>query len=69
MTVYVASFSGWIDQEAIQEHGAQLGEALHRDGIDFDTTQFFTAGYDSPFRLLFRHNEIMFMPKENLFVV
>jgi len=69
MVVYVASFGGWMTQEAIQEHGADLGKALQKDGIAFDDSQFFTAGYDGPYTLLKRHNEIMFLPKENPFRV
>ena len=69
MTVFVASFGGWMTQEKIQEHGVALGKALQDAGIAFDDSQMFTAGYDSPFRLLGRHNEIMFLPKENPFRV
>lgn len=69
MIVYVASFGGWMTQETIQEHGADLGKALQKDGISFDATQFFTAGYDAPYKLWQRHNEIMFLPKENPFRV
>lgn len=69
MTVFVASFGGWMDQEKIQMNGLLLGKALQEDGIAFDDSQMFTAGYDSPFRLIGRHNEIMFLPKENQFRV
>ena len=69
MIVYVASFGGWMTQKTIQEHGAELGKALKENGLKFDDTQFFTAGYDSPYKLFNRHNEIMFLPKENPFRV
>ena len=68
MTVFVKSFGGWMDMEKIQQHGMELGKALQKDGVPFDDTQLFTAGYDSPFRLFGRHNEVMFLPKNNPFI-
>jgi len=69
MTVFVTSFGGWMTTESIQEHATALGVALKKDGVNFDDTQLFTAGYDSPFTLFGRHNEIMFLPKNNPFKV
>jgi len=69
MTVYVGTFGGHITMDNIQTYGAALGKALMKDGIDFDYTQLFTAGYDAPYKLFNRHNEIMFLPTNNAFKV
>jgi len=33
-------------------------QALDAQGVEFDDTHFFFAGYDPPFRLRDRHNEV-----------
>ena len=37
----------------------RLHEQLEAAGIEVDEANFITAGYDPPFRLQHRHNEIM----------
>lgn len=69
MIVYVASYGGYNSQDKIQQHGKELGEALQRDGLHFDEGKILTAGYDSPFKPFFRHNEVMFLTKDNLFTL
>jgi SOUL heme-binding protein len=58
MKVAVASYGGWADDKNIVQHAAALGQALTHDGVKFVNTTYTTAGYDSPFRLFERHNEI-----------
>lgn len=40
----------------------QLADALDADGIDYECQYFFFAGYDPPFRISGRHNEVWFLP-------
>ena len=57
---FVASFGGYADQSAIARHAESLGRALRKDGTRAKTDHFFFAGYDSPFRVLKRHNEVWY---------
>jgi len=66
MTVYVKSFGGYMSVEDIQENSQQLAKDLQKAGESFDETQLFSAGYDSPFKPIFRHNEVMFFKKWKL---
>lgn len=53
---YVRDIKDWI-KEAIK-----LGQAIG-DTSKYHTKFSYTAGYDSPFRFLNRHNEIWFIAK------
>ena len=54
-------FSGYASEEKLLAAAAKLGAALEADGIEFQRDQFFFAGYDSPFRVFGRHNEVWYM--------
>jgi len=58
-------FSGFTRKFiAWQKEAVALGDALTKDGItDFETKYYFTAGYDAPFKLFNRHNEVWFLKK------
>ena len=58
MRVAVASYSGWSNEQKVIEHGKELFESLAAKNIEYDSDMFYTAGYDSPFRLIDRHNEV-----------
>ncbi|KAK3579352.1 hypothetical protein CHS0354_029645 [Potamilus streckersoni] len=63
-TVYVRSFSGFTPSEERWTTQAEaLYRALSKKGHSFETEYYFTAGYDSPFRIFNRHNEIWFLKK------
>ncbi|KAF8056126.1 COG6 [Scenedesmus sp. PABB004] len=57
LKVYVRSFGGWATGATYLAAAASLTAALEDAGRAFDGSHFFTAGYDSPFRLRARHNE------------
>eukprot|EP00043_Microstomoeca_roanoka_P024297 m.260986 g.260986 ORF g.260986 m.260986 type:complete len:216 (-) comp42519_c0_seq1:51-698(-) len=57
---YVASFPGFARESDQIDHAQQLAQALTTDNIAFNSTVFYTAGYDSPYQLFNRHNEIWF---------
>jgi hypothetical protein len=57
--VYVSTFGGWADEKEVIAHASTLAAALTAAGVSVPpASPFTTAGYDSPFRLLERHNEI-----------
>ncbi|XP_073483462.1 heme-binding protein 2 [Aquarana catesbeiana] len=64
LTVYVRSFGGFTNAAKNQEQILQLSECLKRDGKAFDENVYYTAGYDSPFKLLNRHNEVWLLAKQ-----
>jgi len=59
--VYVKYFGGFAKKEVWLENALALGDALTKDGKKFNKDHFFSAGYDSPFKLFNRHNEIWFL--------
>lgn len=58
MTVAVASYSGFSNEKKVAEHGSKLFAELEEDKQAFNDDTYFWAGYDSPFRLINRHNEV-----------
>ncbi|XP_071511020.1 heme-binding protein 2-like [Diadema antillarum] len=61
---YVRSFSGRAREEDWYKNADQLGEDLTLDNRTFEKSFYFTAGYDSPFTVLDRHNEVWFAAKD-----
>ena len=59
--VAVMSFGGYaMGWEAQKKHFTALAEKLQDLGVKFKETPLATAGYDSPFRILNRHNEVWY---------
>jgi hypothetical protein len=61
--VYARSFGGFADETRVAEEAAALEEALAKDGKGGGDDgggagTYFFAGYDSPFRVFGRHNEV-----------
>lgn len=64
MHVYVAQFGGFaMSYDTWREHAEQLGAALDKDGLTYEQEYYYTAGYDSPYTLFNRHNELWFFKK------
>lgn len=63
-TVYVRSYGGFSNEDKLRENAVALVTALQKKGIKFDPKHYFAAGYDSPYRLLNRHNEVMFVAQD-----
>lgn len=57
-TVYVNSFGGWATGATYVDRARSVASALEGAGRKIDNAYFATAGYDSPFRLTGRHNEV-----------
>lgn len=64
---YVVAYGGYSNIDEVQKYSEALGEALVKDGLGdtFRKDVFFTAGYDSPFKPLNRHNEIWYLKKDS----
>jgi hypothetical protein len=65
-TVYVFEYGGYSNDSKLQQHSRELAEMLKRDGLEYNDEYSFYAGYDPPFRLFNRHNEIWFVAKETV---
>merc|ERR1711963_1185 len=58
MDVYVKSFPGWARDDDYMQAALALSQKLSAEGVAFQHDQWFTAGYDGPYQLLNRHNEV-----------
>jgi len=64
MTVYVRQFSGYARKfDDWRKEAVALGKALKAEDLSYVKEYYFTNGYDAPFKLLNRHNEIWFIKK------
>ncbi|MBN3306049.1 heme-binding protein 2 [Amia ocellicauda] len=63
LTVFVRTYGGFSNEQKSREELLQLIESLRRDGQQFVEEQYYTAGYDSPFKMLNRHNEVWLLKK------
>jgi hypothetical protein len=55
---YVASFGGYATGSIYSDKAREAVKALENAGVELEDSYFYTAGYDSPFRLRNRHNEV-----------
>ncbi|PSC76979.1 heme-binding 2-like [Micractinium conductrix] len=61
-TAYVAQKGGYVlDDWSVHKMVKGLTQALKADGKEVDAETFVTAGYDPPFRIAGRHNEVWLM--------
>ncbi|CAK6446635.1 unnamed protein product [Pipistrellus nathusii] len=63
MTVFVRSFDGFSSAQKNQEQLLTLASVLREEGKVFDEKVYYTAGYNSPFDLLNRNNEVWLIQK------
>ncbi|XP_038816810.1 heme-binding protein soul2 [Salvelinus namaycush] len=57
-TIYVRTFSGFLSEYNFQENLKKLRDALTQAGKAFDSHRFIAAGYEGPWTLIGRHNEV-----------
>jgi len=62
MKVYIRSFSGFASTSTKVKEAEALSKALP-ESVEYDKESWTYAGYDSPFKLMNRHNEIWFIAK------
>ena len=58
MTVYVKSFGGYESNDKVAQHLENLKEKLAQDNREYVKDCYYTAGYDPPYRIFGRHNEV-----------
>ncbi|XP_056440376.1 heme-binding protein 2 [Gadus chalcogrammus] len=62
-TAYVRTYGGFSNEQVKRENLLKLVESLTRDGVSFQEQPYYTAGYDSPFKLTNRRNEVWILKK------
>lgn len=55
---FVKTYGGWSTELSVRQKSTELMQELDDLGMAYDNTTVLFAGYDSPFRLLWRHNEV-----------
>jgi hypothetical protein len=60
MTVAVNQFSGLATMNDYIAHHALLVQRLGNDAVQYDTTTMLTAGYNAPYQIINRTNEVWF---------
>lgn len=58
MTVGVISFDGFGEDDVVISKASELNKLLAQTGLYYDRNNWFFAGYDPPFRVNNRHNEV-----------
>lgn len=58
LKVAVRSFPGFCHDGDVVSNVAALGADLMKANYSFENSTYVTAGYDSPFRIFNRHNEV-----------
>ncbi|XP_078612516.1 heme-binding protein 2-like isoform X2 [Branchiostoma floridae x Branchiostoma japonicum] len=61
MTAFVKSFGGFAKEKDWTETAQALAESLDNATISYHKDFYYTAGYNSPFQLFDRHNEVWFI--------
>lgn len=63
-TVAAISFGGWADDETINNYKNQLIESLDKNGIEH-ANRFYFLGYNAPYEVFNRRNEIIVELKQD----
>ncbi|XP_037103376.1 uncharacterized protein soul5l [Syngnathus acus] len=63
MDVYVRSYGGWMLSVTSRLHAHLLTKELERVRASYNHTYHYGVGYDSPLKLLNRHNEVWYVSK------
>ena len=58
LTAYVDSFGGFESDKDLKEHTEKMKSSLTAAGVQYVQEFSFTADYDSPFKIIGRHNEV-----------
>ena len=57
------TYGGFSNEQVKRENLLKLMESLKRDAVSFQDQPYYTAGYDSPFKLTNRRNEVWILKK------
>ncbi|CAJ1078404.1 heme-binding protein 2-like [Xyrichtys novacula] len=63
-TAYVRTYGGFSNENTKQQELLKLLESLQRDGVPYIDHPYYVCGYDSPFKLTNRRNEVWVLKKE-----
>nr|XP_061806410.1 heme-binding protein 2-like [Nerophis lumbriciformis] len=63
-TAYVRSYGGFSDETLVRNELLKLTESLRRDSVRFAERPYYFAGYDSPFKLVNRRNEVWLLQQK-----
>ncbi|MCJ8743811.1 hypothetical protein PDJAM_G00098500 [Pangasius djambal] len=63
-TVFVRTFGGFANSQNTRDELLKLIESLKRDGMRFKEAPYYRVGYDSPFKLVNRRNEVWLIQEE-----
>ena len=58
MTVGVRAFDGFANEQEDEQQVQVIEKSLDEDNLSYDSNNWFAAGYDPPFRVSNRHNEV-----------
>ncbi|XP_041951074.1 heme-binding protein 2-like [Alosa sapidissima] len=58
ITVFVRTYGGFTNDQTVRAEHLKLVESLRRDGVQFCEEPFYRVGYDPPFKLTNRRNEV-----------
>ncbi|KAI8510414.1 Heme-binding protein 2 [Branchiostoma belcheri] len=64
MTAYVRTFSGYAKDEDWTKQAETLAKSLDEAGKNYHKDHYYTAGYNSPFKPINRHNEVWFIKSD-----
>ncbi|XP_063059775.1 heme-binding protein 2 [Engraulis encrasicolus] len=64
MEVYVRSYGGWMLSVTSRLHAHLLTKELQRAQAKYNHTYHYGVGYDSPLKLLNRHNEVWYVSED-----
>ncbi|XP_012673172.2 heme-binding protein 2-like [Clupea harengus] len=57
-TAFVRTYGGFTNEQTVREEYLKLAESLRRDGVQFREEPYYRVGYDPPFKLTNRRNEV-----------
>ncbi|KAJ8009705.1 hypothetical protein DPEC_G00094300 [Dallia pectoralis] len=57
-TAFVRTYAGFSNTQKSREELLKLLESLQKDGASYKNTPYYVCGYDSPFKLTNRRNEV-----------
>ncbi|KAK5903542.1 hypothetical protein CgunFtcFv8_007314 [Champsocephalus gunnari] len=63
-TAYVRTYGGFSNEKIKREELLKVIESLKRDAVQYVDHPFYVAGYDSPFKLTHRRNDVWILKKE-----
>jgi hypothetical protein len=58
LQVWVLPYSGWSNEAMAKTKATELMTKLRAAGQKFDAASWWTAGYNGPYDLIDRHNEV-----------